>query len=47
MVSASVPLDDWTLTVSEAIARQRALREHVVLEPPPGFAPRRVAGADL
>jgi deoxyribonuclease V len=43
----TLPLDDWNLTVSEAIARQRALRDSVVLEPPPDFSPRLVAGADL
>ncbi|MBV9879789.1 MAG: endonuclease V [Gemmatirosa sp.] len=38
---------EFDLTVEQAIARQRALRERVVLAPPPGFAPRLVAGLDV
>ena len=34
-------------TVEEATAEQHALRARVVLEPPPGFAPRLVAGLDV
>lgn len=32
---------------AEAIAQQRALRRELVLAPPPGFAPRLVAGLDV
>lgn len=37
----------WDLTPTEAVAVQRALRDRLVPHPPPGFAPRLVAGADL
>lgn len=37
----------WNVTVSEAVALQRELRDRLVLHPPPGFAPRFVAGADI
>lgn len=37
----------WELTVAEARERQQALRARLVTEPPPGFAPRYVAGADV
>ena len=37
----------WNVTVSEAVALQRELRDRLVLHPPPGFAPRLVAGADI
>ena len=40
-------LDEFDLTVEEAVARQKALRSRVVLHPPPGFAPRSVAGLDV
>ena len=40
-------LTDFDLTVEEAVARQKALRSRVVLRPPPGFAPRLVAGLDV
>ena len=40
-------LHPWSLTVAEAREVQLALRDRVVLEPPPGFAPRVVAGADV
>jgi deoxyribonuclease V len=40
-------LDEFDLTVEEAVARQQALRSRVVLRPPPGFAPRLVAGLDV
>lgn len=36
----------WPRTVAEAKAVQLALRERLVLSPPPGFAPRLIAGAD-
>jgi deoxyribonuclease V len=41
------PLHPWSLTVAEAREVQIALRERLVLEPPAGFAPRIVAGADV
>ncbi len=41
------PLHAWNVPVSEAREIQGRLRERLVLEPPPGFAPRLVAGADL
>ncbi|AHG92037.1 Endonuclease V [Gemmatirosa kalamazoonensis] len=37
----------FDLTVEQAIAQQQALRSRVVLAPPPGFAPRLVAGLDV
>ena len=37
----------WPTTPAEAARVQEALRERLVLAPPPGFAPRRVAGADI
>jgi len=40
-------LHPWTLDTHEAKALQRSLRDRVVDAPPPGFAPRLVAGADL
>ena len=40
-------IDEFDLTVEEAIARQRALRPRVVLRPPAGFAPRLAAGLDV
>lgn len=41
------PAHRWELTVAEAREAQQALRARLVLEPPPGFAPRLVAGADV
>lgn len=41
------PAARWDLTPTEAVAAQRLLRERVVPHPPPGFAPRLVAGADV
>jgi deoxyribonuclease V len=35
------------MTVAEAREVQRSLRERLVMEPPAGFAPRYVAGADV
>lgn len=37
----------WPATPAEATRVQRELRAHLVLEPPAGFAPRLVAGADI
>jgi len=37
----------WELTVAEAREVQQAMRSRLVTEPPPGFAPRLVAGADV
>jgi deoxyribonuclease V len=38
---------NWNVTVPEAVALQRELRDRLVLRPPPGFAPRLVGGADV
>jgi len=35
------------LTPAEALAFQKELRDHLVLQPPPDFSPELVAGADL
>jgi deoxyribonuclease V len=37
----------WPETPAEATRVQRELRERLVLQPPAGFAPRLVAGADI
>jgi deoxyribonuclease V len=37
----------WPATAPEAIALQKEMRSRLVLEPPAGFAPRLVAGADI
>lgn len=37
----------WDLTVAEARERQQQMRSRLVTVPPPGFAPRFVAGADV
>ena len=37
----------WDMTVAEAREVQQALRGRLATEPPPGFAPRLVAGADV
>lgn len=37
----------WEMTVAQAREVQQALRGRLVLRPPPGFAPRYVAGADV
>jgi deoxyribonuclease V len=37
----------WHVSVSEATALQKRLREHLVPHPPPDFDPRLVAGADM
>lgn len=41
------PLHDWDVSTEEAKALQRELRDGIVAEPPRGFEPRLVAGADL
>ena len=40
-------LHRWDVSTEEAREIQRQLRERIVLKPPAGFKPRRVAGADL
>lgn len=40
-------LNDWAVNIEEARSIQYRLREELILRPPPGFAPRLVAGADL
>lgn len=40
-------MTNWNVTVPEAVALQRELRDRLVLRPPPGFAPRLVGGADV
>ena len=40
-------LHPWDLEVAEAREVQVSLRERLVMAPPPGFAPRLVAGADV
>jgi deoxyribonuclease V len=37
----------WPTTAADGIALQKELRSRLVLEPPRGFAPRFVAGADI
>jgi deoxyribonuclease V len=37
----------WEMTVAQAREVQQSLRERLVMRPPPGFAPRFVAGADV
>jgi deoxyribonuclease V len=37
----------WNVTPTEAAEIQRRMRDRLVLEPPAGFAPRLVAGADI
>lgn len=44
---AEPPPRRWELTVAEAREQQQAMRAQLVTEPPPGFAPRFVAGADV
>lgn len=41
------PLHPWDVTPAEAKELQRELRDRLVFEPPPDFAPALVAGADL
>jgi deoxyribonuclease V len=40
-------LHKWDVTPQEAVALQHALRERVVLRPPPGLSVSRVAGLDI
>ena len=40
-------LNEWNVSVGEAVAIQNELRPRVVPHPPPDFAPRLVAGADI
>ncbi|HLM66490.1 MAG TPA: deoxyribonuclease V [Longimicrobium sp.] len=44
---AGAPARRWALTVAEAREQQQAMRARLVTQPPPGFAPRLVAGADV
>jgi deoxyribonuclease V len=37
----------WDMTVAEARAVQQSLRDQLVMQPPAGFSPRYVAGADV
>lgn len=37
----------WNVSVPEAAALQRRLRDELILEPPPGFDPKTVGGADV
>lgn len=41
------PLHGWDVTTDEARSLQLELRNRIVAEPPHGFTPRLVAGADL
>jgi len=41
------PLHDWNLPIAEAIAVQKSLRDRLILEPPPNFRPKLVAGVDV
>ena len=42
-----MPTSDWSVTPQQARRIQEELREGLVLEPPPGFAPALVGGADV
>lgn len=44
---ADPPARRWEMTVAQAREVQQSLRGRLVTEPPPGFAPRFVAGADV
>jgi deoxyribonuclease V len=46
-LTSNPPRHGWDLSVAEAREIQNALRDRVELRPPPGFAPRTVAGADV
>jgi deoxyribonuclease V len=46
-MSDAIDLAQFDLTPQEAVARQRALRDRVVLRAPVAFTPRLVAGLDL
>lgn len=41
------PAPRWEMTVAQAREIQQTLRSGLATEPPPGFAPRYVAGADV
>jgi deoxyribonuclease V len=41
------PLHEWDVTLAEAERLQRELRERLILQPPPDFAPRLAAGGDV
>jgi deoxyribonuclease V len=41
------PAPRWEMTVAQAREIQQTLRGRLLTEPPPGFAPRLVAGADV
>src|SRR5215217_3417918 len=43
----TAPEHSMDVTPREAVEIQRRLRERLVTQPPPGFAPRMVAGADM
>ena len=45
--TAPAVLSPWPTTPADATRVQRELRSRLVLAPPPGFAPRLVAGADI
>ncbi len=40
-------LHAWNVSPQEAKEIQRRLRERLILSPPPGFSPTRIAGADV
>ena len=44
---APPPAPRWEMTVAQAREVQQTLRSRLVTHPPPGFAPRFVAGADV
>jgi deoxyribonuclease V len=44
---SDTPARDFPTSIAEATAVQQRLRTQVVLQPPPGFAPRLVAGLDV
>jgi deoxyribonuclease V len=44
---AAPPDPAWDVSVAEARDIQRRLRSRLVLEPPPGFAPATIGGADM
>ena len=46
-VPSEPPPRRWDLTVAEAREQQQAMRAQLVTVPPPQFAPRYVAGADV
>src|SRR5918998_6742555 len=40
-------LNNWNVSVPDAIAIQKELRSRVVPSPPPGFSPKLIGGADI